>query len=389
MEDKTCRKYMVFRYTDLKAICEYLEEMSEKGWELVSLTKIMVEFKKIEPHRVRYSVELIDTASSYNDEISDETKEYIDMCEQAGWEFVCNRRKMFIFRTEDESIPDIVSDSYEKLQSIKNAIVKSFFAIWIIYLLGFFFDIYADVFMYKNIAEVAASNIKLGNATTALIFIIIILTEMFSFIIWYIKAKRALDDGKPISYINLKKLKRRKFIILIPIIMIIIFIPAIYGITDKSYGFVLTENIRVGAEYNSDGTLIMSDVNIPVSVIQLGAEWVDYNHSYGSSSLIASIRRYSSDSYADGLMIDYEIYYSKFDFLTDKYVEVLEEKSTSGLFATDASVWGAEMAYMDLEGNAVVVYDDYVLECSNVDSLNEKGVDIADAFKNVFDRTNK
>lgn len=177
-ERENFKKLMTFRYTDLKAVCEYLEEMAAKGWELKSMRTFM-EFRKAEPRKVRYSAELLETASVYGNFVSDDSREYIDMCEQAGWEFVCNTGKMYIFRMEDENAIEIVSDNEEKLKDIKRGTLKTYFLSWFVLPVIILLDIALNVFSIGSPVE--ASYLRIFGMMLCLLVVIISIIQIISF----------------------------------------------------------------------------------------------------------------------------------------------------------------------------------------------------------------
>lgn len=385
-EKNTLKKFMMFRYTDLKTMCEYLEDMSEKGWALKSMSSFMVEFERIELRKVRYAVELLDTVSAYSDEISENEQEYIDMCEQAGWEFVCNKRQMYIFRTEDENAPEIVSDSEDKLHNIKTGMLKSYFLWWCIFLAWFLFVLLSTVTTYWAIGSYIELSYRIMTVFILIILVLIIYVQILVFWRWSIKAKKALDNDNTIPYVNLRKIKLRKWSVVFSIFLLAVYFTG--WIINLEYDELYRGEVSEGAEYTNSGLLLMKPDNIPVSVVDFGAEEANYNSSFGMISLFGSRYEYMSSSDIDDLTIWYEIYYSEFDFLLNSYIDEVRQKRDTEIVETDASIWGAEKAYVDGRGNVIIVYDDYVLDCYYIDDLNSKGNNVADTFKKVFDKVN-
>jgi hypothetical protein len=224
-EKLTIKKFMTFRYTDLTAVCEYLEEMSEQGWELVSV-RTLFEFRRSEPKRVRYAAELLETASAVSNAISDKSQDYIDMCEQAGWEFVCNAGKMYIFRTENEEAPDIVTDSADKLADIRRATLKTFFMNWFVLPVLFVFNLVMQLISNRSVARIATQYIAIASILFYLIFFVIVFTQIVGFVLWYVRAKHAVNTGKSIPYVGLDKLRKRKFEAIIPLSIIVLVLGA-------------------------------------------------------------------------------------------------------------------------------------------------------------------
>ncbi len=376
----TLKKFIMFRYTDLKSICDYLEDMALKGWALKYMTNFTAEFERIEPHRVRYAVELLDTDSAYNSEITEKEQEYIDVCEQAGWEFVCNRKQMYIFRTESEDAPAIVSDDEDKLHNIRKGELKTYFLGWCIFLVWFFLVMLSKITGYVTIDNYFDLYYPVIRVDILIAIILIILFQIIAFIGWNIKASKAVSNDKPIPYVSLKRIKLRKWGVIIPAILLVLYftVMIIQAENDKDY----EGEIREGAEYTYDGKLMMRWDNIPITAKDFGSDKIEFNSVCGWKSFLSCHFNYMSDG--NDTVIRYEIFYSKFDSLLNSYIEEMkrDEKVTEG----DAASWGAEKLYLLTKKNVIVVYDDYVvyIECSDI--LEGEDNIIVSTFKEVFDK---
>lgn len=357
-EKNTLKKFISFRYTDLTAVCEYLEEMEAQGWQLVSMG-MLSEFRKCEPRKVRYAAELLESASAISNSISDKSQDYIDMCEQAGWEFICNIGKMFIFRTESETAPEIVTDSAEKLADIKKALLKTNFITWLILPVIMIFNFVMQVRANGSIAVLASQYIALATMLLYLLFFLTVILQIAGFIRWYVKAKSAVASGLQIPYVGLKQLRRRKLETYIPLaiigiillaasisgiiqgdiimgamaLIITIFLIAIIALSHLiqklrvpaigviiisvvisiammsliTYGLVFTilgvdreqDKIKTDPIFNKAGTLMLNEDSMPISLNDLDIvddrqEEVN-NYVYGSKTILAAKYSYNSE----------------------------------------------------------------------------------------------
>lgn len=200
------REFIMIRYSDLTAICEHFEKREAEGWRLVSL-RLLAEYRRCEPQKVRYSAELLETARIIGNEIPEKSRDYIDMCEQAGWSFVSNNGPLHIFRTETEDAPEIVSDPVEKLRSVKKATIRIGFILCILiaYLCvqAIFMTLLAEspaimATRYPNAMFVTGSIFAIGYS----------LIYVLEFLFWYSGAKRAVAEGLPIPFNDLRAMKR-------------------------------------------------------------------------------------------------------------------------------------------------------------------------------------
>ena len=79
---------------------EYLELMAEKGWLLQSIKGLFLVFEKIEPQKIKYSVDVLPKVSFFDHKDSDVALEYREYCRAAGWNYVCQKGKIQIFYVE-------------------------------------------------------------------------------------------------------------------------------------------------------------------------------------------------------------------------------------------------------------------------------------------------
>lgn len=76
---------------------EYLENMSRKGWKLVSFREF-AKFKRCDKE-LKYQID-------YNDL----SEEYVDVLHSLGYEHICCYNNMHVYANEDLNAPDLSSD---------------------------------------------------------------------------------------------------------------------------------------------------------------------------------------------------------------------------------------------------------------------------------------
>jgi hypothetical protein len=81
---------------------QWLERMAREGWHLVS-GGILFKFRKGAPAEHRYRLD-------YRTEKTADLREYVTLCEDAGWEHVCRFGGWHYFRTADPAAPELHSD---------------------------------------------------------------------------------------------------------------------------------------------------------------------------------------------------------------------------------------------------------------------------------------
>ncbi len=144
------KKFVIYNLTDLKALEEDFTDMASKGWYIRSIRSGIFEYEKKEPSRLRYCVEIVPTADRDSNVINQKTAEYIELCEQTGWELVCSSAEVFVFSTNSEEIPAVTTDETEKLKYIQKTTVSGNKKIWSVALVGIVADLFLLFKLFVN-----------------------------------------------------------------------------------------------------------------------------------------------------------------------------------------------------------------------------------------------
>jgi len=244
-EKTTMKKFLTYNYTDLSALKEYLEEMALKGWELVNI-RSFAEFKKCVPHRIRYNVELVPTAEYETNIVSERSKEFIDMCEQSGWRFVSNITNLYVFATEDENIPDIMTDNTERVELIKKTSKKQHKSL-LLSLCSILLCFASMLFMFLSDLGSEEGLDLLLHGLMVMVFMCVVaisylnISVRVSFVKWRKKAEKALQDGASIEYYGIEIMKRRLLTMRIyfGILLATILGLSIFNALNGEFGFAL------------------------------------------------------------------------------------------------------------------------------------------------------
>ena len=185
---------------------EYLELMAEKGWLLESIMGAFLKFKKIEPQRIKYSVDVLHKVSIFDRKDSDVALEYREYCQTAGWNYVCQKGKIQIFYTVDvkETI-SIHTDEEEKFKSVFKASLYYVGSQFLITLL-FIFNLYMQLFSLPTDFALG-SNLGIFAIVGMASVIFINSIEIISFFLWVIKASSKLKENKFMPYNNYNQLR--------------------------------------------------------------------------------------------------------------------------------------------------------------------------------------
>lgn len=265
--------YFIYQPYECAALEEYLEKMSEKGWLLQSVKGPLFKFKKIEPKKIRYSVDVLNKISIFDHKDSEVALEYREYCQASGWTYICQTGKIQIFYTEeDKKIIPIHTDEKEKFKAVFKASlynVGSQFFLAII----FIFNMYMQLVL-GNSAFLLASNLMIFSTTVMFFTVCLNSIQVINFFLWVIKARRELKENKFMPYNSYKQLRRKNLFIKFCII-IVIFISVKFTVFDTSW--------------NKEFNAILVIIFIPI-IISICSQWFINKKKYSkNTNMVISI----------------------------------------------------------------------------------------------------
>ncbi len=198
--------YFMYEPYECSALEEYFEAMAESGWLIKSINRPFLKFERIEPKKLKFSVDILNKISSYDPEDSDDALDYREYCQAAGWKYMCRDKKIQVFYTEDyNSTIDIQTDEGEKFKSVFKASLGNVFS-YILTVALWVFLIWISL-RRGDISYDITSNVMIATLAAVCMGIVIYVSNIISFIIWAFKAKRQVKDNKSIPYNNYKQVK--------------------------------------------------------------------------------------------------------------------------------------------------------------------------------------
>lgn len=204
--------YFIYLPYECTAVEEYLEKMAEKGWLLQSIKGPLFKFKRTEPQKIKYSVDVLSKISAFDHKDSDDALEYREYCEAAGWTYVCQTGKIQIFYTKDDKETiSIHTDETEKFKSVFKASLTNVLS-QILLIILFIVNIYIQFIMGSSEFQLA-SNLAIFGLVSMTLVIFINSIQVISFFAWTIKARRKLKENKFMPYNNYKQLRIKNIII--------------------------------------------------------------------------------------------------------------------------------------------------------------------------------
>ncbi|QLY80290.1 DUF2812 domain-containing protein [Clostridium intestinale] len=207
------KKTVVFLYEayECSALEEYFESMAESGWLIKSINRPFLRFEKIEPKKLKFSVDILNKISVYDPEDSEDALDYREYCEAAGWKYICQYKKIQVFYTEDyNSTIDIQTDEREKFKSLVKASMGNVLSYLFLVLL---WVLNTKMLLEGDLSTPLTSNFFVFGSVGICIFIFIYSSKIISFIIWFFKARKQVKDNKSIPYNNYKQLRRKNILL--------------------------------------------------------------------------------------------------------------------------------------------------------------------------------
>lgn len=199
---------MTFLPYDYEGIEKELSEKSSQGWQLVKTGEYYWTFTQGECNEFQYNVTYLPNASEYHSEDTDHQITLDEYCTNAGWERVCNYKKIQIYRNRDPLAVPIDTDEAQKLQMIHKAIKR-----WMLFPTEMF-----TLFLAVLLISVCRIFFKRNDPMTfgmvrILVFLIVTIVEEIvrigNYYFWYVRSKKKIAvNGKCCSTERADKIEK-------------------------------------------------------------------------------------------------------------------------------------------------------------------------------------
>ena len=124
---QTMRKQMLLQLYDHTGFERKLGQMARKGWKLEQCgTFLGWKFRRIEPTELRYKVVYFPDASEFDPKPGDKQAEFMELCDQSGWEYIDHTAQMLIFCTPYPYATPIETDAMMQVETVHKAMKKAF-----------------------------------------------------------------------------------------------------------------------------------------------------------------------------------------------------------------------------------------------------------------------
>ena len=124
---KTKRKFLMKQIYDHTGIKRKLEKLAEDGWKLEKIGGMGgYKFRRTEPQKLQYSVVYFPEASEFDADLMTGQREFIELCEQSGWEYIDSMGQMMVFCSKLTNPIPIETDAVMQVETVHKAMKKSF-----------------------------------------------------------------------------------------------------------------------------------------------------------------------------------------------------------------------------------------------------------------------
>lgn len=184
-----------FSFYDQQSVQKKLEEMAEQGWMIEKVGTLLWTYQRIEPRKLCFAVTYFPDASEFDPGPTEGELTKLDFCAQDGWTLAARWGAMQIFYNENENAVPIETDPVTQVENIhrtmKKPLIRShiFTTALILYYL-----ILQLCNLFDKPAEYLSDPFYLYSLTLYLGLLAACLFELFSYLHWHKKARKAAEN---------------------------------------------------------------------------------------------------------------------------------------------------------------------------------------------------
>ncbi|MBQ2903249.1 MAG: DUF2812 domain-containing protein [Clostridia bacterium] len=181
-----------FAYYDRTGMQEFLEQKASEGWKLVKKQfPAEWEFIRVEPQNLHYAITYLPQISNEDSFLlSENKKEYLELCAASGWQFVCAYKNMVIFLNEKENPLPLETDPEVELASIHKSVLKHSLPKTILA-----FALFTTMFFYLSFSDTVSKGNEILLAVFAVLSIYTVM-DFCGYLRWHKKAIAAAATGE-------------------------------------------------------------------------------------------------------------------------------------------------------------------------------------------------
>jgi len=193
-EKKYIKKIHNVSWNGLSEVKDWLGEMALKGYKLVEVkggNRFL--FEKITPRKIHYAVEVLPHGSAFDTHPSQKSEEYIDFCENVGWNYVDCTGNIYFFCTENDEIVEIQTDEKLKFQTVKRAVYRGKIYSAIMCIIIASLNLFMNLTL--NLNTMVLSPIMFQSNFIWLLVLGLHLHNVIQYYLWVKKAKKTVSMG--------------------------------------------------------------------------------------------------------------------------------------------------------------------------------------------------
>lgn len=221
---KRKQRWENFVFYDTESITAHLEDMAQKGWALVDVTRSFWTYEKIQPEKRTYCTAFYPANRVYAPNAQDKQAEYIAYCEQAGWHYVTNWDNMLIFYTTAENPVPLETDEALRLEATHKAMQRTWLTAYgllgILLLLNVMFYVFS---LIDDPLHTLADGMALFQNILFAIVLVYTCVAIFSYLQWRRKSLSAVESGGTCLPVNRNVQRFQKFFFPIEIFAVLWF----------------------------------------------------------------------------------------------------------------------------------------------------------------------
>lgn len=162
---------------DTRYLSQKLETMAKEGWKLTNVNAFLT-FKRCKPEDLKFEIDYLDTNMALTSNEDPTVINYIQLCEESGWDYRGNHGPLFIFSApKDKEVTPLQTDKELMHQIITSSIIKNnlYFLVFPILFLfnnGLTFDLFKLTSYSSTIMVIVSWILFIGYLTYSLLNIV-------------------------------------------------------------------------------------------------------------------------------------------------------------------------------------------------------------------------
>ena len=404
------RTIPMYSFYDRTGIQNYLEEQAAKGWMLEKAGTLCWRFRRMEPKKLKFSVVYFPEADLYDSAPGEGEMTFRELCEHSGWHFIGSQAQMQIFYSELTNPVPIDTDPVIEVENIHKSMKKSMLpGYWLLMLSAVLQLISQSISFFDRPVSYLSYDMNLFFILFWPSMLLVCMIRIICYYRWHAKAEEAAEAGIFLESHGSQRLEAGwSTLTLAGLVSLMIFGRSPLTMGTVLIGFAVALGLigvealvrekmkEKGCDAKANKlAAILAGVAVMIAIIAIvtpmvvtvmdnTTEWkkdelplkltdlMDTEHStlvmeHTESALLGYIRTMQyTDHLGKGPELQYKVIHVKAKFLYDLCLNNLEMGNAWELIPTEGVPWGANQAWVCMDGEDaggyVLCYDDYILD---------------------------